>query len=983
MDVQDDIVKDFLVESFENLDQVDRDLISLEKEPSSREILARIFRAIHTIKGTTGFLGFSRLESLAHAGENLLSRLRDGALALNSEITSALLATADAVREMLLAIEATGQDAGKDYQGLIETLSKLLESGPKAASSVSQGPARGAAPVSPVSPSVETAPPSAASAPVSQASAPAGESESAKANKATSPVASETQPPRKTAPAAKAGPAKTAGGETPIGTLLQNSGRVTEQQLASALDQQFEGDPRHVGEILVEQGLVQPCEVLEALQAQKEARGSVLSSGNIRVDVGQLDKLMNLVGELVLARNQILQYSASQQDPAFLSTTQRLNLITTELQEGVMKTRMQPIDNVWNKFPRVVRDLAMSCGKQVRVEMEGKETELDKTLIEAIKDPLTHIVRNSVDHGIETPEKRVAVGKPAEGRLFLRAFHEGGQVNIEISDDGAGVNLGRVKQKAIERGLITPQQAGRMSEREALNLLFLPGFSTAEKVTNVSGRGVGMDVVKTNIEKIGGTVDIQSKLGQGTTLKIKIPLTLAIIPALVVTCAGDRYAIPQISLVELVRLEGDVARKGIESIHGAPVYRLRGNLLPLVHLTNELGFTEPHSIADDRRRSAADEADDRRLDFLSLDFETAIKAHRAWKSKLRDFLGGKGDFDEEEVGRNDKCVLGQWLYSPGMKKYRYLRELKRLESTHTEFHHQAKQVIVAKRFREAEQAEHELSKLEAMSDEVVSLINSLQTSASENAAVNIVVLQADDRQFGLVVDEVNDTEEIVVKALGTHLKGIATFAGATIMGDGKVALILDVVGLARRASVVSEARERALVEDKAARAGDHVEERQTLLLFQSPDDGRMAIPLSLVTRLEEFPCSMLEKTGSQEVVQYRGSILPLLRLSDLLLERRQQPRHRRSRTVDKDEKVQVVVYSDRERTLGLVVDRIVDIVEQSITLQQESGREWTKGSVVIQGRVTEVLDLEELIQHRAPRRSKKTKSAKAQDLTHV
>jgi two-component system chemotaxis sensor kinase CheA len=267
------------------------------------------------------------------------------------------------------------------------------------------------------------------------------------------------------------------------------------------------------------------------------------------VDVGLLDKVMNLVGELVLARNQVLQFTTTTQDTTFLRTAQRLNLITTELQEGVMKTRMQPIHNVWNKFPRVVRDLALGCGKQVRIDMDGADTELDKTIIEAIKDPLTHLVRNAVDHGIESPEQRKKAGKPLEGRLSLRAFHEGGQVNIEISDDGTGIDVDRVKRKAVERGTITSDHAARMSEREALNLIFLPGLTTAERVTNVSGRGVGMDVVKTNIEKIGGMVDVQSTVGHGTTLKIKIPLTLAIIPALIVTSGKERFAIPQVSLL--------------------------------------------------------------------------------------------------------------------------------------------------------------------------------------------------------------------------------------------------------------------------------------------------------------------------------------------------------------------------------------------------------------------------------------------------
>src|SRR5271168_223563 len=325
----------------------------------------------------------------------------------------------------------------------------------------------------------------------------------------------------------------------------------------------------------------------DAAQAQPASRASV-SEGSIRVDVALLDKLMNLVGELVLARNQVLQFSNAADDPAIVAPSHRLNQITSELQEGVMKTRMQPIGNIWSKFPRTVRDVATSCGKQVRIEMFGQETELDKTIIEAIKDPLTHLVRNSVDHGIERPEARVAAGKNAKGCLHLRAYHEGGQVNIEISDDGAGLNVERIRKKAVERALISPEQATRMTERETFNLIFLPGFSTAEKVTNVSGRGVGMDVVKTNVEKIGGAVDVQSTLGRGTTVRVKIPLTLAIIPALVVTCGGERYAIPQVSLLELVRIEADEVGKGIELVHGAPVYRLRGRLLPLVYLNREL-----------------------------------------------------------------------------------------------------------------------------------------------------------------------------------------------------------------------------------------------------------------------------------------------------------------------------------------------------------------------------------------------------------
>jgi two-component system chemotaxis sensor kinase CheA len=396
-----------------------------------------------------------------------------------------------------------------------------------------------------------------------------------------------------------------------------------------------------------------------ATQTQESRRESGVET--VRVGVTLLDKLMNLVGELVLARNQLLQFSNTAQDAGFHAVSQRMNLIATELQEDVMKTRMQPIGNVWNKFPRTVRDLAHGCGKEVRLEMVGQDTELDRTIIEAIKDPLTHLVRNSMDHGIETPEARRQAGKDATGVLTLRAFHEGGQVNIEISDDGAGLNVDRIRKKAVERGLTSAEQAARMPDRDVFNLIFLPGFSTAETVTNVSGRGVGMDVVKTNVEKIGGTVDVQSAAGKGTTVRVKIPLTLAIIPALVVRCSGERFAILQISLTEMVRLESG---KAIEMVHGAPVYRLRGQLLPLVFLSHTLN-------AQQKREGAG------KIENLPLEIE------------------------KKEI-------------------------------------------------------------------------------ALQN--VNIVVLQAEGRQFGLVVDDILDTEEIVVKPLGKQLKGISAYSGATIMG---------------------------------------------------------------------------------------------------------------------------------------------------------------------------------------------------------
>jgi len=760
MDDCDDIVKEFLVESHENLDRLDRDLVELEKHPSDREILASIFRTIHTIKGTSGFLGFGKLESVTHAGESLLAKLRDGQLTLNPELTTALLAMVDAVRQMLASIEQAGNEGERDDRELIQTLQRLLQAEP------------------------------------------------------ASPPAPDPKPPEIATPAP---PSKPAPPESPnLGDIFINSGVATPSEVSEAVAQQKAGDPRRVGEILVEQGAVKPHDVLDALHTQ-QAHGQSASESTIRVDVGLLDQLMNLVGELVLARNQILQFTRKTEETSLVTAGQRLNLIASELQESVMKTRMQPIGSVWGRFPRTVRDVALACGKKVRIQMEGQETELDKTLIEAIKDPMTHLVRNAVDHGIESPEARRAAGKDPEGLLLLRAFHEGGQVNIEISDDGAGLNLEKVVHKAIQKGLIRADQAARLSEREISKLIFLPGLSTAEKVTNVSGRGVGMDVVRTNIERIGGAVDLQSEPGKGTTVKVKIPLTLAIVPALIVSSGGDRFAIPQVALTELVSV--DVRQGVIETVHGAPVYRLRGQLLPLVDLNQELRLPQTRK-------------------------------------------GG--------------------------------------------------------------------------------------------ASVNIVVLHAEDRQFGLVVDEINDTEEIVVKPLRKQLKSVKVFAGASIMGDGRVALILDVLGLAQRANVIGETRDTALKLDAAVQQSGNG--RQTLLLFQSGADGRMAIPLSSVARLEEFKRSAVERSGRQQVVQYRGHILPLVHVSEVV-----ECGSGGASSTDTDAPLQVIVYTQQARSVGLVVDNILDIVEENVVVERPGRRSGVTGSAMIQQRVTDLVDVEGVV----------------------
>lgn len=798
----DEIVKEFLIESRENLDRMDQELVRLESEPSSKELLASIFRTIHTIKGSCGFLGFGRLEKVSHAGESLLSRLRDGHLALTAAVTSGLLAMVDAVRHMLGEIEATEHDGEDEYAELQGELKRLQEAEQKApkASAVRAVAEAGAAQA------IAALPP----APVAVAEAP---------------------PSRQSTPV-----------QDRMGGVLVEQGVVGPEDVARALQLQQGGDPRRLGEILVGLGLAKPEEVLAAQQVL-ESRARELAMGEtVRVGVTLLNKLMNLVGELVLARNQLLQFSHALPDAGFQAVSQRLNLIASELQEEVMKTRMQAIGKIWNKFPRTVRDMAVNSGKEVRLEMEGEDVELDRTIVEAIKDPLTHLVRNSVDHGIETPEARRAAGKDGCGCLRLRAFHEGGQVNIEISDDGAGLNCERIRKKAVERGLISAQEASRLQDREVFKLIFLPGFSTAESVTNLSGRGVGMDVVKTNVEKIGGVVDVQSVLGQGTTVRVKIPLTLAIIPVLIVTCHGDRFAIPQVSLRELVRLEAGDGGKGVERVHGAPVYRLRGRLLPLVYLDQEL--------------SLAREAD---------------------------------------------------------------------------------------------------------------------AGTSAPAAANIVVLQAEDREFGLVVDEINDTEEILVKPMGKRLKSISAYSGATIMGDGRVVLILDVLGLAQGAKVLSgahtseqaEKHRDARPEGRKEGRGNHGNKgrphEHAVLLAENGRRGRVAIPLSMVARLEEFPASVAERAGDREVMQYRGQIMPLVRLAEVLPDG-----DGAGEPAPVEGSIHVLVYSGEGRAVGLVVDRIVDIVEEHAAVEPLGRRAGVLGSFVAQHRVTELLDVPAIIREAVP-----------------
>ncbi|HZZ77338.1 MAG TPA: chemotaxis protein CheA [Gemmataceae bacterium] len=811
-----DTVREFLLETHENLTQLDLDLVTLEKEPTERETLARVFRTLHNIKGTAGFLGLMKLQSVSHAAENLLSRLRAGELFFNAMIAGALLEAVDAIKEMLVAVEKTEGDGAKDYADLIASLGEI-----RAADT-------GEVPPVPASPPTLSVPSAIvpSSSQMLEKPFPGSTSQvfdkpvlsgSSQVFEKGMPLPKPASPgpkmpdsgtiyiPAKKAPRTDAVPPGAKLPQAPPPVTITSPIRLAPSQPAA---------PEPVPSA--------PAEVAH------DSRAPAVSDTSIRVDVNLIDKIMALVGELVLARNQIVQVAETHKLPDLVSPVQRLNALTTDLQAGVMKTRMQPIGNIWTKFPRLVRDLALACKKQVRLDMEGRETELDRTIIEAIRDPLTHAVRNAIYHGIESPEERKAAGKPAEGRLVLHASHEGGKVIIQISDDGRGIDPQRVRERALKSEVLTEEDAQHMSDPELIGLVFLPGFSTAEKVDNFAGRGVGMDVVRTNVEKIGGTVEIESQVGRGTTIKLKIPLTLAIIPAIVVSSGGQRYAIPQVSLLELVCLDAELARLGIEYIHEAPVYRLRGQLLPLVHLSRQI-----------------------RVDEVPAD------------------------------------------------------------------------------------------------------------------TFNMVVLQADERQFGLVVDAIHDTQEIVVKPLPKQLKPINAFSGATIMGDGQVALILDVMGLAQRARVLSDMRVRT-TSDKPAPHIEPKEERQSILLVAAADGTRMAIPLTSVSRLEEFPRSALEKVGARSVVQYGDKIMPLIDVSRALRLKRNGRSNGANGHHATADTIQVVVHGSGDRSVGLAVGSFVDIVEESYSSRTQSDRPHVLFSAVVQGRVTEFLDVESVIRAAAP-----------------
>jgi two-component system chemotaxis sensor kinase CheA len=586
---------------------------------------------------------------------------------------------------------------------------------------------------------------------------------------------------------------------------------------------------------------------------------------SLRVNVGLLDTLMNLAGELVLSRNQLLQGINSSNVKATELSSQRIDMITSELQEAIMRTRMQPIANILNKFTRVVRDLSQQLGKSIDLDIQGKDVELDKTILESINDPLTHLVRNSVDHGIETPIEREQMGKDATGKITLKAFHDAGQVNLVISDDGRGLDPDKIAKSAITKGLITDAQVAEMTDKKKMELIFLPGFSTAKEVTDVSGRGVGMDVVVTNIESLGGIIELDSTPGQGTDIQIKLPLTLAIIPSQITSVGNERYALPQVNLNELLRIPAGQVKEKIEKVGDAAVVRLRGELLPLLNLADMLGIERTYTDPADRT-----ERPDRRKNLADRRSKTHLTMEEAAEDKAQ----------EELVER---------------------------EANDRRYH-----------------------------------------AAS---AMNIAVVSAGAFKYGLVVDQLHDSEEIVVKPVGRHLKKCPAYAGATIMGDGKVALILDISNLAQMAELatVSEAGQMAkAAEEEAAANLDKV----ALLTFKNGESEHFAAPLSIVERIERIQTTDIEKIGDRKVVQYRGGALPLYELSQVAdLE-----------TLPEREQQEVIVFKVKERELGLMVTPPVDALEVQLNIDPSTLKQTAiSGSMIINDRTTLLVDIFELV----------------------
>jgi two-component system chemotaxis sensor kinase CheA len=713
------------------------------------------------------------------------------------------------------------------------------------------------------------------------------------------PAGEQVEAPKAQVAVKAAAPPETTETDTPILTIDAEDDPVTEvtqatdsePSMSREQEEEFEEEDNHQQE---------PVRSLPAIETTNESGSSASKAqqappakaeASLRVHVSLLDSLMNLAGELVLSRNQLLQTIGSDDLRNAEAVGQRIDLITSELQEAIMLTRMQPIGNVFNKFPRVVRDLSKKLNKIIDLNIVGKDVELDKTIIEAINDPLTHLVRNSVDHGIETPAERKKKGKIETGLVVLKAYHEAGQVVIEISDDGKGLDGDALAASAVNKGLITSEQAQVMSDKEKVNLIFLPGFSTAKEVTDVSGRGVGMDVVKTNLDQLGGNVDIISEKGSGTTISIKLPLTLAIIPCQIIETAGERYAIPQVNLEELLRIPAAQVKDRVERVGDAEVVRLRGVLLPLIRLADVIGIERTY-----------------------YDPET-------------------GDMRPD---RREKIYDRRGKNSP--------------------------------LFNDENESKHEAADNRTENSRSV-----IDRRSAASSALNIVVVSTGSMKYGLIVDRLQDSEEIVIKPLGRHLQQCKGYAGATIMGDGRIALILDVSNLARMAHLTSiDGSDRASEVAKAAEAAiKAIQDKQSLLIFKSSEAEQFAVPLNQVERIEKIKRSDIEELGGKRVMKYRGGSLSLIRVDDLAMV---QP-------IADHDNLLVIVFNLAKRSVGLLAVGPIDALEVNADIDDTTlSQPGIMGSIIIDNQTTMLVNVYEMVETLFPQWFVEQEKFEAEDI---
>lgn len=813
MQIEDDeILQGFIEESLEHLADIENDLLAIEEDGADidEELVNKVFRAAHSIKGGAGFMGLTVIQDLSHVMENVLGLIRSSKLIPTPEIINVLLQASDKLNTM---IEDVSNSNDYDIEEHLVPLNAIYNGDVSQPSDIEEEEA----------PPVEELSTDNSPEPV-DAPEPLPESEPEQEPEEEIQAAEPTEPaPPAPKPVPQAKPAPPPKTKAPATT-------------------------------------------------PKKSAAKVKVDTSIRVHVSLLDSLMTLAGELVLSRNQLLQTISSDDVRNAESVGQRIDLITSELQEAIMLTRMQPIGNVFGKFPRVVRDLSSKLKKTIDLTIVGKDVELDKTIIESINDPLTHLVRNSVDHGIEMPDERTKVGKSAKGLVILKAYHAAGQVVIEISDDGKGLDGEVLAEAAINKGLITPEQAQVMSDKEKVNLILLPGFSTAKEVTDVSGRGVGMDVVKTNLDQLGGQVDIISEVGQGTTISIKLPLTLAIIPCQIIMTGGERYAIPQVNLEELLRIPAGQVKDRIERVGNAEVVRLRGNLLPLIRLADVLNIDRTYYDQED--------------DGFKKDRRERISDRRGKESALIP----EGEVQFQDRGESEE----NGERSPVDRRY------------------------------------------------------------TASSALNIVVVSNGSMKYGLIVDKLQDSEEIVIKPLGKHLQACKGYAGATIMGDGRIALILDVTNLAIMADLTSidgsdRASEVAMAAEELVKAQ---KDKQALLTFRSSETEQFAVPLNQVERIEKIKRSDIEELGGKRVMQYRGGSLSLIAVDDVAMV---QP------IADHDDLL-VIVFNIATQIVGLLAIGPIDALEISVSIDDVTLKQpGVMGSTIIEGQTTMLIDIFEIV----------------------